>query len=357
MKNPLPHPVFSGADCWNELQAFLETKRPKVSKIFILCDTNTAQHCLPILLENCPWIVDPEVIEVASGEANKSPELMIQLWETMMAYEADRQSLLLNLGGGIVTDMGGFLAATFLRGLPFIQIPTSLLGMADAAIGGKTGLNVGLAKNMVGSFTWPSALVVDPVFLETLPNEEFLSGTAEMLKHGWVLDRNHFLGVQELLAGTHANPGALIVQSIRIKAAVVESDFTESGFRMVLNAGHTIGHALESHAYHTGKPLPHGFAVVAGLLCEAYIAHEYFGLHDRDLQVLQEIVLQYYPPIDFESSEIDAILKWMHKDKKRNIKEWRVPLPQKIGNAELQIIADEALFKYALIRYLKLFKP
>jgi 3-dehydroquinate synthase len=357
MKNPFPHPVFSGDTVWDDFNQFLATRLQRGGTTFICCDDNTYEHCLPEFLSNCRELAENEVIVIAPGEVNKTVELLHQLWYALSEKGADRSSLIINLGGGIVTDVGGFLASTYMRGIDFVNIPTSLLGMVDAAIGGKTGINLNAGKNGVGTFSWPIALVIAPEFLETLPSEEFLSGTAEMLKHGWVLDANHFEGVRLLLGGMDSHLGDLIGQSIRIKAHVVQSDFTEQGNRVLLNAGHTLGHALESFAMVEGhKNITHGFAVAAGLVAEAWIARAYYNLSKLDFDKLTEAVLPHYPPVVFEKHDITKILNWMNVDKKRKQGKWAVPLPMRVGKAEIITIEDPKIFRSALMAYKTLIK-
>ena len=216
------------------------------SKIFILVDENTHNHCLPILLPNLETDAPFEVIEIEAGEENKNIGTATQLWEIFSEMEADRKSLLINLGGGVVTDLGGFVASTYKRGIRFINLPTTLLAMCDASIGGKTGIDHQYLKNVIGTFALPEAILFYPKFLDTLKFEELRSGFAEMLKHGLIADEKHWndLISLEKIAPQFIEP--FIQRSMEIKQDVVSKDFREQNIRKNLNFGHTIGHAVES---------------------------------------------------------------------------------------------------------------
>ena len=225
---------------FSQLNEFIYQLNP--SKLFILCDENTHEYCLPILLPNmeinCPF----EIIEIEAGEEMKTIETATQLWEILTEFEADRKALLLNLGGGVITDLGGFVASTYKRGIKFINLPTSLLGMCDASIGGKTGIDHQFIKNIVGTFALPERIFVFSNFLKTLPFRELKSGFAEMMKHGLIADKKHWDDLINLpeISVEHIQPH--IETSMKIKENIVHIDYQEKNIRKVLNFGHTIGH-------------------------------------------------------------------------------------------------------------------
>ncbi len=294
----------------NELHTLIE----KASNAVILCDHNTEKFCLPLLKLSS----DIPVISISPGELNKSTFSLNHIWNQLVLHQADRNTVLINLGGGVISDLGGLAAATFNRGIKFINIPTSLMGMVDAANGGKTGINYNGLKNYIGTFTSSESNYIWPEFLATLPFEQIQSGYSEMLKHGLIADKTYF----ELLISLELTPETtktidwlpLIKKSIDIKKAIVESDFKESGKRKVLNFGHTIGHALESFYCHSN--LPHGHFVSAGILCETFLSHT---LGRLELAESQKIIMAYdkiFNRIHFKPSDMEAIKKLTLKDKK-----------------------------------------
>jgi 3-dehydroquinate synthase len=223
------------------------------SKIIVLVDENTNNYCLPNFLPRLPTEVEIEIIEIEAGEEMKNVATCLELWQTLMDLGADRKSIILNLGGGVVTDLGGFVACTFKRGIDFIHIPTTLLAMVDAAIGGKNGVDLGQLKNQIGVIKEPKAVVIDTIFLTTLPPREMRSGLAEMLKHGLIYDKNYWDEIKNVSNLNTDDLDRLIYQSVQIKNKIVSQDLTEKGIRKSLNFGHTLGHAIESYFLDTMK--------------------------------------------------------------------------------------------------------
>lgn len=286
------------------------------SKIFILVDENTHDHCLPILLPNLETDAPFEVIEIEAGEENKNIETATQLWEIFSEMEADRKSLLINLGGGVITDMGGFVASTYKRGFKFINVPTTLLSMCDASIGGKTGIDHQYLKNIIGTFALPEAIFFYPKFLETLKFEELRSGFAEMLKHGLIADSNHWNDLSSLFKITPEAIAPFINRSMEIKNEVVTKDFKEENVRKVLNFGHTIGHAVESLFLKKGNLIPHGEAVALGMICETHLAL-LCGLIDVEVSsTIISKIQRFFPYIDISEFKNGAIIDLMFNDKK-----------------------------------------
>ena len=286
------------------------------SKIFILVDENTHDHCLPILLPNLETDAPFEIIEIEAGEENKNIGTATQLWEIFSEMEADRKSLLINLGGGVVTDMGGFVASTYKRGFKFINIPTTLLAMCDASIGGKTGIDHQFLKNIIGTFALPEGIFFYPKFLETLKFQELRSGFAEMLKHGLIADANHWTELISLNKITPEHLAPFISRSMEIKNEVVTKDFKEENVRKILNFGHTIGHAVESLFLQKGNLIPHGEAVALGMICETHLAF-LAGLIDVDhSSTIITKIQRFFPYIDISEFKNEDIINLMFNDKK-----------------------------------------
>ncbi len=301
----------NGYQALNEL---LESKN--YSSIFVLADTNTNEYCLPGFLSCVATESTVEIIEIENGESFKTIETCLEIWNILTELGADRKSLVINLGGGVITDLGGFAASTFKRGIDFINVPTTLLGMVDAAVGGKNGVDLGNLKNQVGTITAPQMVLIDTAYLQTLPQNEMRSGLAEMLKHGLIADQEYWEKFRDLDAIDFADFDGLIHDSVRIKNEIVMQDPTENGIRKALNFGHTLGHAIESHFLSQGKPLLHGEAIAAGMILESFIsmqkrlisADEYNGIKSAIKRVFEDIV--------FGPHDIESILELLIHDKK-----------------------------------------
>jgi len=289
------------------------------SKIAVLCDSNTHEYCLPGFLSQLPEMNSDklEVLELEPGEGNKSLEVLAQLWDAFGALEMDRHSLLINLGGGVISDLGGFAAATYMRGIDFVNFPTSLLAMVDASVGAKTGINFGAYKNRIGLFSEPLMVGILPEFLDTLPEEEFLSGWAEMLKHGLIADVEHYRALIRRKPTASQTDSDLIAHSVAIKARVVSQDKHEGGLRKILNFGHSIGHALESWYQQAGQPLTHGYAVALGMLVELSLSAAFAGCDINEVQALQTDIRKLYsvPKLKPHSEELKPLLLGDKKNK------------------------------------------
>ncbi|WP_294324595.1 3-dehydroquinate synthase [uncultured Chryseobacterium sp.] len=301
-------------DNFSELNDFLQEK--SFSKIFILVDENTHEYCLPVLLGNMETDLGFEILEIEAGEEMKNVQTAIQLWEILTETQADRKALVINLGGGVITDMGGFVASTYKRGIQFINIPTTLLSMCDASIGGKTGIDLMHYKNMVGTFTFPERIFVYPKFLETLPFKELRSGFAEMLKHGLIADKIHWKNLVQINKLDIEGIIPHIKTSTEIKQAVVEKDFQEKNIRKNLNFGHTIGHAVESLYLQQGNPVLHGEAVAMGMITETYLAYLEELISEGDCILIIESIRKYYPYLDIGDFKDDDIFSLLLNDKK-----------------------------------------
>ncbi|WP_278379928.1 3-dehydroquinate synthase [Chryseobacterium arthrosphaerae] len=301
-------------DNFSQLNEFLHDK--KFSKIFILVDENTHEYCLPVLLGNMETDLGFEILEIEAGEEMKNIQTANQLWEILTEMQADRKALVINLGGGVITDMGGFVASTYKRGIKFINIPTTLLSMCDASIGGKTGIDLMHYKNMVGTFAFPEQIFIYPKFLETLPFKELRSGFAEMLKHGLIADKNHWDQLIQIHKLEVETVIPHIQTSMNIKQDVVEKDFHESNIRKTLNFGHTIGHAVESLCLQQENPILHGEAVAMGMITEAHLACLENLISEEDAKMIIENIQRYYPYLDISDFKDEDITSLLLNDKK-----------------------------------------
>ncbi len=303
-------------DDFSSLNLFLEQQL--ISKIFILTDENTHLFCLPTLLGNMETQLPFEIIEIDPGEEMKTIQTAVQLWEILAEYEADRSSLLINLGGGVISDVGGFVASTFKRGIRFINIPTSLLGMCDAAVGGKTGIDFHSLKNMIGTFAMPEKIFLYPKFLETLPFRELRSGFAEMLKHGLIADAGHWQNLTSLESLSLEGIIPFIDDSTAIKNAIVEQDFHEKNIRKTLNLGHTVGHAIETLFLQKQAPVTHGEAIAAGMLCETFLSYEQKLISIEILESIRLKITKYFPKFSIDERDFELLIQLMQQDKKNS---------------------------------------
>lgn len=289
-------------------------KYHKYRKVIIV-DENTNKFCLEYLITNFADLSEAEVVILPTGEENKQIEIATHVWEAFTEYGISRYDLIINLGGGIVTDMGAFIASCYKRGCAFINIPTSLLAMVDASVGGKTGVNLGHYKNQIGVFNNPVALYIDKIFLQTLPEEELAGGYAEMLKHGIIADKALYYKVLDML-----NDGAdidedILLQCIGVKNNIVNEDPLEAGKRKILNFGHTFGHVIEGYFMET-VDLNHGHCVAIGMVMESYISYKK-GLIPKETYLEIELdLLTVYPIPQFNNDDIKTMIGMLGNDKK-----------------------------------------
>ena len=334
---------------FSQLNDFLNQLNP--TQLLILVDENTHEHCLPILLGNLETEIPYEIIEIEPGEELKNLETATQLWEILTEFGTDRKALMINLGGGVITDMGGFVASTYKRGIPFINIPTTLLGMCDASIGGKTGIDHQFLKNIIGTFAEPEQIFVFPKFLNTLPFEELRSGFAEMLKHGLITDEKHW---NDLISIQDLSPESIfpfIETSMKIKLNVVEQDFTEQNIRKTLNFGHTIGHAIESLFLLKETPIMHGEAVAMGMICETRISFLNDLISEETSNTIILNLGKFYPQIDISDFSLEDILNLMKNDKKNSHGNINFSLLNGIGNSTFNCSVSIENIKNSLIHY------
>lgn len=298
-----------------ELSEFPSNLSLDGGKTAILCDSNSLQHCWPKIGEDDAF-AEAEIIEVDPGEEGKSYEMVTQLWQVLIDHDFDRNDTLICLGGGVITDLGGFIGSTFKRGIRTYHIPTSLLAMVDASIGGKTGINFGGFKNQIGTFNGLIKTFICPEFLSSLPQDELLSGFAEMIKHGVLDSREHLQQLLELNALNPTTIGPLVEYSARFKEKIVEMDFQESGKRQQLNFGHTLGHAIEALQHSRGLPLSHGHCVALGMLAEIELHEDENDEFSFLQESLRQLIIPNYDLAPLKSISTEELLPFLIKDKK-----------------------------------------
>ncbi len=309
--------VIFTKDIASELHLFLSSG--DYDKIFVLTDTNTRYKCLPVL-ESVPEIKNAGFITIEAGDVHKEIEQVAEIWKMLSRSNASRKSLLINLGGGMVTDLGGFAGATFKRGLHNLNIPTTLMASVDAAVGGKTGINFNGLKNEIGAFYQPDCVMINCEFLKTLDRNNLLSGYAEMIKHGLISQKKALNEVLSFNIGQEnidiQRLNSLVETSVSIKKNIVETDPKEQGIRKALNFGHTIGHALESLSFLNNTPLLHGHAVAAGIISELYLSHKKCGMPLETLRNVTTFIKEHYPSFILDCECYEVIYKFMMHDKK-----------------------------------------
>ena len=327
-EGPLPHFPESDLGFFDAL-----IKAKEYSSYFVLVDENTENHCLSSFLSRYSLPQNLEVICIEAGEENKHLSTCEGVWEALSELGADRHSLLINLGGGVVTDLGGFVASTFKRGIDFINIPTTLLAMVDASVGGKTGVDLGVLKNQIGVINNPQAVIIDPVFLSTLPANEYRSGYAEMLKHGLIQDPAYWEKLADFQQIHTHELGDYISYSVSIKQKVVDQDPLEHSLRKILNYGHTLGHAIESYflANENKTTLLHGEAIAIGMIMEAYLSQQLLGLSEEDCLHIKKVFNAIYPLVNISKEDEQAILDLLIFDKKNKQGKVRFVLLKQIG--------------------------
>jgi 3-dehydroquinate synthase len=335
----------------NELVKFIV--QGNYSRFFILTDENTELHCLQPIKNALGDIDNYDLIEIPAGEENKDIDYCIGIWRMLIDFAADRKSLLVNLGGGVISDMGGFAASTFKRGIDFVHVPTTLLSQVDASVGGKTGIDINSIKNIIGTFTQPKAVFINYDFLKTLPPRQILSGLAEMLKHGLIMDADYWNALKN--SDLRQPSEELIYRSVEIKNKVVIEDPTEMGIRKALNFGHTIGHAVETNSLLNDKnPLTHGEAIAIGMICEAYLANKKTGLSTDELAEIVKVIGSLYPKYQLKETSYEALLSIMMKDKKNQNGRINCTLLTRIGQCNLDNLCTDAELCESLSYYASL---
>ena len=345
--SPVSYAIGSGALEYSE--RFLE----KFPRIIVLVDENVAIHCLPVFQKRLPAVVISGIINIQAGEEKKNLEASKYIWSELTRMKVDRDALIVNLGGGVVSDIGGFTAATFKRGLQFINYPTTLLGMIDAAIGGKTGIDFGKYKNQVGLFVDPKSVVIDPIFLKTLDDKQLQSGFAELLKYALITD----LDLWEMLKGIKYNQitewNKIIVKAARDKIDIVKHDAFEKGIRRNLNFGHTIGHAFESFFLMKDRPVTHGLAIAAGMYCETYISSKKHGFGCDVVNDIVSMINLNFHHLDISHDQIPELFEIMMQDKKVRGGKLQFSLLKRLGKTVHNCEVDDELVKESLYFYIE----
>jgi 3-dehydroquinate synthase len=330
------------------LPDFLSSKQ--YSKIVVIADNNTKRHCYPILKAFLP---KHSVVTVPSGEAHKTLATCEKIWEAMTKDELDRHALVVNVGGGVIGDMGGFCAAVYKRGIDFIQVPTTLLSQVDASVGGKLGIDFQGFKNHLGVFNIPKSVLIDPVFLNTLPEREIRSGFAEIIKHCLIADGAKW---EEIRAKDFEaqNWPDLIAHSVKIKQQVVDQDPTEKGLRKILNFGHTLGHAVETCFLNKGprERLFHGEAIAVGMIMEAYLSFERKMIDQQTLTDIEEFLFATYGKVKIKPEDIEEIITLTRQDKKNKGKEIRFSLLKGAGQCAFDIVVTATEMRRSIAYYL-----
>lgn len=340
------YPIVFGENEYEFLNTFIAENN--YSSIFILSDTNTNELCLARFLPFLATEKTIEIIEIEPGETEKNISTCVEIWSILTDFGADRKSLLINVGGGVITDIGGFVASTFKRGIEFIHIPTSLLAMVDASVGGKNGVDLGNLKNQIGVINVPKLVVIDTEYLSTLPQNEMRSGLAEMLKHGLIFDAKYWNELKEINAIDFADFDALIYRSIEIKNEIVLQDPTENGIRKALNFGHTLGHAIESYFLENEnkKTLLHGEAIAVGMILESYISWQKKLISAAEYIEIKNTINAVFETIVFEEKDLNPILDLLIHDKKNEYGKIQFALLNGIGKIKInQEVENELIIK------------
>ncbi len=339
-------------EAYLKLNEYLITNSP--SLIFILVDENTNNYCLPILLQELETEQEIEIIEIESGEQYKNLDTCTGVWNALTELGADRKSLLINLGGGVITDLGGFVASTFKRGISFVNIPTTLLGMVDASVGGKTGVDLGVLKNQIGLFSDPEMVVIDPRYLETLTTRDLHSGLAEIIKYGLTYDIKLWNDIINFNKLTIRNISNLIHRSIEIKNEVVTKDPKEQGLRKILNFGHTLGHAIESYFLESDEKeyLTHGEAIAVGMVTASFISEKLFNFPSENVEAIKHAILNIYDKINISKADYEGIIVLLIHDKKNIGGKVNFVLLSDYVNFKLDCNVENSMIKEALDFYM-----
>lgn len=318
-------------------------------RIFVLTDETTQQLCWP-KIKNFKALKDCTPIIIKATDTHKNLDTLAEVWQALSNGGATRHSLMINLGGGMVTDLGGFAASTFKRGIDFINIPTTLLAMVDASVGGKTGINFGGLKNEIGVFSDSRFVIINTQFLDTLDHDNICSGYAEMLKHGLISDEHTWA---ELVTFDLENPDLsqlqrMVADSIKVKERIVETDPHEHGIRKALNLGHTMGHAFESFAMRRGTPIQHGYAVAYGLISELYMSARKTAFPTDRMHQTVRFIRENYGTLNITCDDYPTLIELMHHDKKNTSGIINFTLLGNVGDIRINQTANEEEIKEAL---------
>ena len=356
--------LYTGTSVFSSITDYLKKHFSDSENIFILVDENTKIHCLPALQSFVPRLQNSRVIEVLPGENGKTIETASHVWSRLSEMHADRDSVLVNLGGGSISDLGGFAAATFKRGITYMNIPTTLVGMIDAAIGGKTAINLGTLKNQVGIFTLPRAIFIYTGFLRTLEKQHMFSGIAELLKYGLAVDQGLWnrmtkLDYRKIIEEPFRDSlwEELVRRTVKTKSDIVEKDFRDMNERKILNFGHSFGHAFETFSMNrSGEGLLHGHAVALGMICESYLSTLKTGLGQKELDQIVSVIKLNFPLYPLGRESYQELLDIMRKDKKNINGRLAFTLIKKPGTAVINQFCPPEMIEESLDFYCRLIK-
>ncbi len=338
-------PVIFESNKFSKLNSFI--KKGKYSRLVLLADSNTIKHCYPLLAQNCLLIQKADLLEIDAGEEIKTLDTCKELWETLSEAQIDKNALLINLGGGVITDIGGFVASVYKRGIDFIHIPTSLLAMADASVGGKCGVDLNTIKNQLGTITQPKAVFINTDFLNTLPQRHLVNGMAEIMKIALIADSKMIKSLQD----GKTSLDFLIKKSVALKSAIVKKDPYDKGIRKTLNFGHTVGHAIESFLLGTNDELLHGEAIAIGILLESLIAYDKKMIKQLELELVIAMIRSNYKVLQFTKEEQDRIIELMMHDKKNKNNKIHMSLVNKLGSCKFNVEVNQQQIQKAFKTY------
>ncbi len=345
------YPVHFNEKGYEALNSHLNAT--KYSNLFIITDSNTNEYCLHKFLPYLETDLTIEIIEFEAGEINKNIDTCIEIWKVLTELGADRKSLVINLGGGVVTDLGGFVASTFKRGVDFINIPTTLLSMVDASVGGKTGVDLGNLKNQIGVINVPTMVLIDTQYLETVPQNELRSGLAEMLKHGLIFDKNYWEQFLDISTIDFSDLDVLIHRSVVIKNEIVMQDPTEKNIRKALNFGHTLGHAIESYFLENENKttLLHGEAIAVGMILESFISWQKKLITEIEYRQIKLAINAIYEAVQINENDLQPIMDLLIHDKKNEFGTIQFALIDGIGSIKINQLVENELILSAFEDY------
>lgn len=335
---------------WEDLNGFFSSK--KYDKVFLLVDTNTKNLCLPYFMDSTAC-KPTAIIEIPAGESHKTLATCQIVWNKLHKHKATKNSVLINLGGGVVCDLGGFCASVYKRGMKTIHIPTTLLAQADAAIGGKTGVDFHYVKNMIGRFYLPEAVWIDTHFLKTLPDRQLINGMAEVIKHGLISNTTLFEKITSIQAFQTSNCTELVKDAIAVKCAFIDKDPYEKGLRKTLNFGHTAGHSIESLLLKNGIDILHGEAVAAGMKIEAHISELMGMLSNAEVRKIDQVIDRHFPFLSISAVQIPELIELMGHDKKNQKDKISFSLLKSIGTGVFDHYPDLGIITFAFMRYIE----
>ena len=343
--------IHFNTTCYDKINTHVASNN--YSSIFILVDENTHNHCFPKFLSELETECRIEIIEIESGEPNKTIDTCVGVWNVLSELGADRKSLLINLGGGVITDIGGFIASTFKRGINYINVPTSLLAMVDASVGGKTGVDLGHLKNQIGVINTGEMVLIDTLYLQTLPENQLRSGMAEMLKHGLISSEVYWDKFKNPESLNNADMDQLIYESVIIKKNIVEEDPFENGLRKTLNYGHTLGHAIESYFLSNTdkKDLLHGEAIAIGMILATFISTKVCGFPEDECDDIKDIILKYFERQDILESDYEPIIELLKFDKKNEHGNINFVLLEAMGHSKINCLVSNPIIIEAFNYY------